>query len=126
MPVIAQKVSATYPAPVSIRKLLALLAAFAVLFAPFATQSGAAMAMAPADHQAQMMKAGHCSEQPSKGHPDKPMGKSCCTSMFAAVVIAPSRIVEPLHAPHSAKRPAVDLFQRNFLAELPTPPPRVA
>ena len=126
MRVIAQKASATYGAPVSMRRLFGMLIAFAMFFAPLAMQSGAAMAMAPADHHAQMMRAGHCGEQPSKSHPGKSMDKSCCVSMCAAVAMAPSSVVEPRRVSLSAQHPALDLFQHNFLAELPTPPPRLA
>lgn len=126
MPVIAQKVSATYGAPVSIRQLFAVVIAFAMLFAPFGVQSRAAMATTPGEHHAQMMKTGHCDEQPSKSHHGKSMGKSCCVSMCAAVAIAPSPVVEPVQRSHSAQHAALDSIQHSFLAELPTPPPRLA
>jgi hypothetical protein len=103
-----------------------MLIAFAMLFAPLALQSGAAMAMAPADHHAQMMKAEHCGEQPSKSHDGKSMNKSCCAAMCAAVAVTPSPYAQPHRFTHSVDRPALDQFQRSFLAELPTPPPRLA
>ena len=111
---------------VSLRSLFAMLIAFAMLFAPVALQTGAAMAMAPADHHAQMMETGHCGEQPAKSHDGKAMDKSCCAAMCTAVAVAPSVEIEPhAHAP-SVERPALDQFQHSFLAELPTPPPRRA
>lgn len=111
---------------VSHRSLFAMLIAFAMLFAPLALQSGAAMAMAPADHHAQMMETGHCGEQPAKSHDGKGMDKSCCAAMCAAVAVAPSVQAEPHALTPSVELPALDQFQRSFLAELPTPPPRLA
>ena len=103
-----------------------MLIAFAMLFAPLALQSGAAMAMAPADHHAQMMETGHCGEQPAKSHDGKSMDKSCCAAMCAAVAVAPAVEAEPHALSPSVDQPAIDQFQRSFLAELPTPPPRRA
>ena len=111
---------------VSIRPLFAILIAFAMLFAPLAMQSGAAMAMAPADHNAQMMETGHCSEQPAKSHNGKMVDKSCCAAMCAAVAVAPAVTTEPDTYARTVDRPAPDQFQRSYLAELPTPPPRRA
>ena len=111
---------------VSIRPLFAMLIAFAMLFAPLALQSGAAMAMAPADHHAQMMETGHCGEQPAKSQHGKMVDKSCCAAMCVAVAVAPSVTVEPHEYTPSVERPALDQFQRSYLAELPTPPPRRA
>ena len=111
---------------VSIRPLFAILFAFAMLFAPLAMQSGAAMAMAPADHHAQMMETGHCGEQPAKSQDGKMVDKSCCAAMCAAVAVAPTVSVEPHIFTSSVERPSPDQFQRSYLAELPTPPPRLA
>lgn len=111
---------------VSIRPLFAILIAYAMLFAPLAMQSGAAMAMAPADHNAQMMETGHCSEQPAKSHNGKMVDKSCCAAMCAAVAVAPAVTTEPDTYARTVDRPATDQFQRSYLAELPTPPPRRA
>ena len=111
---------------VSLRPLFAILIAVAMLFAPFAMQSGAAMAMAPADHRGQMMEKGHCGEQPAKGDHGKSTEKSCCVAMCAAVAVTPASSVEPHIFSHLIERPALDQFQHSFLAELPTPPPRLA
>jgi hypothetical protein len=111
---------------VSATRLFAMLIAFAMLFAPVALQSGAAMAMAPADHHAQMMESGHCGEQPAKSHDGKAMDKSCCAAMCAAVAVAPAVEAEPHALVPAVERPALDQFQRSYLAELPTPPPRLA
>jgi hypothetical protein len=106
--------------------LFAILVAFAMLFAPFAMQIGSAMAAVPSDHHSQMMEAGHCGEQPAKDHDGKATGKSCCVAMCTAIAVAPAAFVEPLDFPRSVERPALVQFQHSYLAELPTPPPRVA
>lgn len=111
---------------VSPRSLFAMLIAFAMLFAPLALQSGAAMAMAPADHHAQMMESGHCGEQPAKSKDGKAMDKSCCAAMCVAVAVAPSVALEPHAFATNTDRPSLTLFHHSFLAELPTPPPRLA
>lgn len=127
MSVIVRKASLHYVAPMSLRLLFAMLIAVAMLFAPLAMQSGAAMAMAPApDHHAQMMEGGHCGGQPATHHDGKAMDKSCCAAMCAAVAIAPALRVEPHALAPEVERPGLDLFRRSFLAELPTPPPRFA
>lgn len=110
----------------SLRPLLAMLFAFAMLFAPLATQSGAVMAMAPSDRHAQMMESGHCGEQPAKGNHDKAPDKSCCVAMCAAVAVAPGVSAEPHAMVASVEQPSLTQFHHSFLAELPTPPPRLA
>ena len=126
MSVIVQQASSTYVARMSLRPLFAILIAVVMLFAPVTLQSGAAMAMAPADHHSQMMDKGHCGEQPAKSDHDKSMDKSCCAAMCAAVAVAPSAAIDPHNFSRPVERPALDRFQRSFLAKLPTPPPRLA
>ena len=111
---------------VSLRPLFAILIAFAMLFAPLATQSGSAMAMGPADHQSQMMNQGHCSDQPTGGKDSKMPGKSCCVAMCTAVAVAPVSPVEPLAFERVADRPSLVQFHHSYLAKLATPPPRRA
>lgn len=126
MPVIAQKASGAYGARVSLRPLFAMLIAFAMLFAPLALQSGAAMAMVPADHHAQMMEAEHCGEQPAKSHEGKTADKSRCAAMCTAIAVAPAPMSEPHALASSTERPSLIQFDHSYLAELPTPPPRLA
>ena len=126
MPVIAQKASGAYGARVSLRPLFAMLIAFAMLFAPLALQSGAAMAMVPADHHAQMMEAEHCGEQPANSHEGKTADKSCCAAMCTAIAVAPAPMSEPHALASSTERPSLIQFDHSYLAELPTPPPRLA
>ena len=111
---------------VSLRPLFATLIALAMLFAPLAMQSGSAMAMAPADHHAQMMEKGHCGDQPATGKDGKQMDKSCCVAMCTAVAMTPAAPLEPhtFHGP--ADHPQLSQFHHGYLAKLPTPPPRRA
>lgn len=113
---------------VSLRPLFAILIAVGMLFAPLAMQSGSAMAMAmaPADHQSQMMNQGHCSDQPTSGKDSKMSGKSCCIAMCTAVAIAPASPVEPMAFERVADRPSIDRLHHSFLIKLATPPPRRA
>lgn len=110
-----------------LRSLFAVLIAVAMLFAPLAMRSGSAMAMAPAaDHHAQMMGDDHCGEQPAKGNNSKSYDKSCCVAMCTAIAVAPTTLIEPHALAASAERPSLDQFRHSYLAELPTPPPRLA
>ena len=108
------------------RPFFAILIAFAMLFAPLAMQTGSAMAMAPADHQSQMMDQGHCSDQPAEGTDGKTMAKSCCVAMCTAVAVAAPSLVEPLAFGRVLDRPSLDRFHHSYLAKLATPPPRRA
>jgi hypothetical protein len=127
MPVIARKASATYGSRMSIRPLFAMLVAFAMLFAPLATQGGAAMAMPNTpDHHAQMMESGHCQSLPSKAdHHGKTDGKSCCISMCIGLAVAPAA---PATATDMQIAPAtftVATIHLPYLGEIATPPPRL-
>lgn len=110
---------------VSPRLLLAMLIAFAMLVAPLSVPGGSAMAMAPADHHGEMMGGGHCDEQPSGDDRNQTAGQSCCVTMCAAVAAASGAVLEPYLFSHSTGRPAPARFRHGFLAELPTPPPRL-
>lgn len=125
MSVIVQTASLPYVARMSLRPLFAMLIAFAMLFAPLAIQSGAAMAMAPADHHTQMMESGHCGEQPAKSHDGSTVDKSCCVATCVVVAVPPATPIEPHFLASTTDRPAPTQFRRSFLAELPTPPPRL-
>jgi hypothetical protein len=110
----------------SVRKLFAILVAFAVLLAPAFTRAGQASAAMP-DHHTQMMESGHC-ESPSsdKDQSKKPAQKSCCASMCLGVAIAPP---SPLHVSKLPPTPAVSFIpplHLAYLGEMATPPPRPA
>ena len=121
-----------YAPRMSLRTLQAALVAIAVLFAPALTRAGEAFAAVP-DHHMQMMESGHCKSAPSRsgdadGSPDhdKAGAMSCCISMCMAVAVVP-------HAPtqaaalHGAAAPFALIHQyHGCIAEIATPPPRLA
>ena len=111
---------------VSLRPLFATLIAAAMLFAPLAMQAGSAMAMAPADHHAQMMDKGHCGDQPAEGEDGKMMGKSCCVAMCTGVAVSAAVPMETLAFARIVDRPSLEVFHHSYLAKLATPPPRRA
>lgn len=106
----------------SIRKLLAILIALALLFAPGVT--GAAMAAAP-NHGIEMMEAGHCQAPMSgTGHHDQSDGKSCCIAMCMAVAVAPSAPAAISPQRQQVAQFALPAVYRGTLSEIATPPPR--
>ena len=108
----------------SIRALLAFLAALGVLFT--SALAGATVASAATmHHDAQMAGMGHCSSQP--GHKDgKVPLKSCCVAMCMAVAIAPTAPLRLLGPQHQASYSAVPQTWHGYLGEIATPPPRLA
>jgi len=113
-------------AAMSLRPLFAILLAIGLMLAPLGIRSGAAMAMAATDHHAQMANGDHCDEQSSKSQHQKSGENACCVAMCMAVAPAPAAHLEPQALTASLDQPALDQFGRSFLAELPTPPPRLA
>ena len=111
----------------SLRPLFSVLIGIAMLFAPLAVSGGHAMAVAPAaDHHARTMDNGHCVDQPADGDRGTTPDDGCCTAMCSGIAVAPVNPIEPQSFTQMAQRPAPDQLQRSFLAELPTPPPRLA
>ena len=110
-----------------VRLLFALTLAAAMLFAPLAMAGGAAMAEAPAagDHHAQMQADGRCGDQPAKEQ-GKAEDGACCVAACTGLALEPATSIEPQRLSASARRPSPDQHRRGFLAELPTPPPRLA
>lgn len=106
-----------------LRRLHLILAALAMLVAPVAIHSGAAMAAMPMNHRA-MAQAAHCGDaQPEKREKSTAMTQCCVAMCFAVaslggVSIEPSSYQAPLLAGFRSSE------DRPFLAELPTPPPR--
>ncbi|HET7710106.1 MAG TPA: hypothetical protein VFK50_11365 [Sphingomicrobium sp.] len=111
---------------VRITKLFAILIAAAMLFAPFAMQSGAAMAAMPSDQHAQTMDKGHCEGQPAGDKGSKSADTPCCAAMCAAVAVAAGSPAEPPAFSPAVERPPLNHSLHGFLARLPTPPPRLA
>lgn len=110
----------------SLRSFFAMMIAFAMLFAPFAMQTGGAMAAIPSDHHAQMIEQGHCGGQPADGKTDKAGGKSCCVAMCVAIAVAPAVPSQPLAFAPTIARPTLVQSPLSYLAKLATPPPRSA
>lgn len=114
-----------YGHPVSIRKLLSILVALAVLFAPAFTRFGAAHAATP-NHHAQLMDSGHCQMPPSQSGEHKKAAKDCCISMCMAVAIAPAAPAEESDLKPVPAVFAVRTIHLPYLGEIATPPPRVS
>lgn len=108
-----------------LRRLHLVLAALAMLIAPFAMQSGMAMAAMPMD-QREMAQAGHCDDSSPDGDEKSGAMTQCCVAMCTAVAPLGAAAVEPL--PYTAPLLFVlrTTERRAFLSELPTPPPRAA
>lgn len=108
-----------------------MLIAVAVLFAPALTRAGAAFAAVP-DHHAQMMASGLCKAMPSqseesgKSSDQDKASKNCCISMCMAVAVAPPAPPQSaaLHGP-AATFPLANQYH-GCIAEIATPPPRLA
>jgi len=111
---------------VRLRPLFAILIAIAMLFAPFVVQNGMAMAAPASDHHGQMMSKGHCDGESGEGKTDKAADKSCCAAMCTAIAVAPSSPEERLAFVRDIQRPTSVHFRHDYLAKLPTPPPRRA
>lgn len=111
-----------YHPSVSIRRLLTILVAVAVLFAPSLT--GAAAAAIP-DHYMQMIESGHCQAPPSESRNEKETpAKSCCVSVSMGVAVTPA---PPLTDGELQAAPAVfgiPTPHLSYLGEIATPPPR--
>jgi hypothetical protein len=111
----------------SLRPLFSVLIGIAMLLAPLAISGGQAMAMAPAaDRHARTMDNGHCADQPADGDQGTIQDDGCCPAMCGGIAVAPPTSIEPHGFSQLAQRPAPPQLQRSFLAELPTPPPRLA
>lgn len=114
----------------SIRSLLAMLVAVAVLFAPALTRGGEAFAAIP-DHHVQMMESGHCNSAPSHsgGDEESPGSdeagtKTCCMSISLGVATAPAAAPDKVSLHGPAPSFALTNQYRGRIAEIATPPPK--
>ena len=114
-----------YASPVSIRKLLSILVALAVLFAPAFTRVGAAYAAAPSQHT-QLMDSGHCKMPPSQSGDHGKATKDCCISMCMTVAVAPTALAEESDLKPVPAVFAVAAIHLPYLGEIATPPPRAS
>lgn len=114
---------------VSIRRLFAMVVTLALLFAPALTRAGEASA-AGSNHHVQMMQSGHCKSGAARSSDDKSSdqaaGKTCCISMCMAVAVVPAIPAKSVSVHGTAARFAPANQYRGRIAELATPPPRLA
>lgn len=108
-----------------LRRLHLILAALAMLVAPLAMQSGMVMAAMPMNH-GEMAQSGHCGDEDGGSDDTSGAMTQCCIAMCSAVAPLGAAPSEPdaYHAPMLARFHATE--HSAFLAELPTPPPRLA
>ncbi len=107
------------------RALIATLIALAMAFAPLVTPGAAAAAAPTAGHHAQGMDSGHCDERQT-GEQDQGSVDQCCVATCSATALpaplgldyALAATVLPISSP--------DASGYGYLADLPTPPPRLA
>ena len=111
---------------VNITKFFAMLIAAAMLFAPFAMQSGRAMAAMPAGHHDQSMSKDHCKGVPSADQDGKSSDNSCCAAMCTASVLPTQVRPYELQFSRILAVPAKVTLYRGVLSEISTPPPRAS
>lgn len=112
-------------AQATLRKLMALLFAVALVVAP--TAAYRANAAPGPTHEMTMMDGGHCSELPAQsGDRGKIPAKNCCVSMCQAIAAVPTIpfIVEP--AERVPPGFATSETHDGCLGDIATPPPRHA
>lgn len=107
-----------------LRRLHLILAAIAMMVAPLAMQSGVAVAAMPMDHH-EMVQAGHCGED-GAGEDEPGAMTQCCVAMCSAVAPLGASSLEQIVYHASIRGGFRPTQHRPFLAELPTPPPRLA
>lgn len=109
----------------TLRKILSILVALAVLVAPAFTRAGAAYAATP-NHHAKLMDSGNCQTPPSQsGNRDK-VAKDCCISMCMAVAVVPTVPAEQSELKPVPAVFAIPTIHLAYLGEIATPPPRAS
>jgi hypothetical protein len=108
------------------RRLLWAFVALVMLWGPLALQSGAAMAMAPSDHHSQMAEKGHCDPEAADEQDDQSANHGCCVALLTAIEASSGPTLEPHTLPGVPGQELILADGPSFLAELPTPPPRLA
>jgi len=104
------------------RRLLALLFAVAMVFAPIGMP---AMANASEGHRGMVAAQGHCDRQSPPDNHHKAADKGCCAAMCIAMVV-PDGVAQPSQYHADRERPASDQARRGYLGEIATPPPKLA
>ena len=115
-----------YLSSMGTRPLLQFIVMIAVLFASALTGS-AAVSAATMNHDMPTMEMGHCGSSPSTDHDGKLAPKQCCIAMCAAAVaIAPAVPPELPTLQQAVANFPIPAAPRGCLAEIATPPPRMA
>ena len=109
-----------------VHTVFAILIAAAMLLAPLAIRSGAAMAMAPSAHPEQMIDKGHCSGPASQQDNGEIPGDNCCAAMCNGLAVAADSPVESAAQPERLVGGSPVADQHGVSAKLPTPPPRLS
>ena len=109
-----------------VHTVFAILIAAAMLLAPLAIRSGAAMAMAPSAHPEQTIDKGHCSGQAGQPDGGQDPGDTCCAAMCNGLAVAAAAPVEAAVSPEPLLTVAPVADRHGVSAKLPTPPPRLS
>lgn len=108
------------------RAFLAIFVALAVLLAPAFTLAGEASA-ATGDHHSQMIGEGHCDQsEPRSADDETSPAKPCCVSMCMGVAVPPAGPARSSAIALAPQPVAVPAHHLSHLAEIATPPPRLA
>lgn len=105
----------------SLLRILTLLVAAALSFAPVAMER--AMAAMPSGHA--QMASDHCEDEDSPGD-DTQRADDCCNAACASVAVVPLADVAPARFGRPAATRGSAAFRREILSEIATPPPRRA
>ena len=106
-----------------IRALLSLIATVTLLLAPIMVGESAAMARSPC-HATVQAGSGHCASPASRMRHGKSMPTDCMgMSCVSAVVVPNTSFASRVSHENMLTAEAVH-FQRRFLGEIDTPPPR--
>ncbi len=108
-----------------LRTLIATLIALAIAFAPFASLGVAAAAELAPQHHSQMTDTSHCGDTSPGDHSEQAGDQSCCIATCTAVALNPPTAHEFEPRPAANRRASPSRFRHNYLADLPTPPPRL-
>lgn len=111
--------------------LRALLAIAVVLAASLTAPAAMAMPQPAPMHHAAAMKASHCAQMPmpdsgAPKHHEGKAGKSCCAATCLATATFFASAIEPLDTSGDEPSLAAVKSFHGLIAEIATPPPRIA
>lgn len=108
----------------SLKTLLSLVVALAVLLAPNVIAASAASASVP-DHAMQMMASGHCKSMPSSDQ-EKAPAKNCCVAISMAIAAAAATCLSESFVHQTPTGFAIRTVHLSYLSDIATPPPKQA